>query len=147
MATPKPMPVILIGQHRVLMSYSEHHFRKECYAPICCYTTNDVLANLNTAMSGALGVVIIDTEMRHGEEFSREETEGGLYTGVFLYRKIREVHPRKPVVLLTVGPDYVNERFSLRDDKYLQVLSLMHVVPSQHPEILSRLAMRILDEP
>jgi hypothetical protein len=141
------MPVILIGENQVLVSYSEHHFRKEGYAPVCYYTIDSVLNNLNSEINGALGVVIIDTQMRHGKEFNRDETEGGLYTGVFLYRRIREVHPRKPVVLLAIGVDYVKERFSLHGDKYLQVLSLNHVVPSYQPGILHRLAMRILDEP
>ena len=67
-------------------------------------------------------LVILDIMMPPEIAFGHMDTEDGLRTGVVFYRKIRELAPELPVVILTnVSDDQVGKMFkSQRNCRFLQ---------------------------
>jgi hypothetical protein len=143
-----PMPVILIGENQVILSYSAHSFRDNSYIPVLYHSVQSVLKNLTEReFRGALGVIILDTWMIHGDEFTEEETDGGTFTGVCLYKRIREVHPKKPILILSTEVPNLTKKLPPESDKYLRIFSAIELVPSKQVTALQQLARRILQEP
>ena len=67
-------------------------------------------------------MLITDGLLAHGEEFSSEETNGGVDTGAALYEKLRAGDPKLPIVV------YTTERKTFQDlnrlhDAYLIAVS------------------------
>ena len=79
--------------------------------------------HLETTIDGALRyfrtnldqiqLVVLDIMMPYGEVFTAAETEGGLRTGVRMYKKLREESGQLPVIIFTnVSAQPVEEAFA-----------------------------------
>lgn len=91
---------------------------------------NDVNAALRTfqAKLGEISLVILDIMMPPGK-LSETETDGGLRTGLQLYREIREKSPDLPIMIFTnVSDKGVEKQF--RDEKIagsFEKMSIFHL--------------------
>jgi len=64
--------------------------------------------------SFTLDLIILDMIMGYdGVDFSENETDFGLHTGLVMLRRIRESRPEVPVIIYTANPDHQVERSAI----------------------------------
>jgi CheY-like chemotaxis protein len=106
---------------------------------------------LETTIEGALRyfranfdqiqLVVLDIMMPYGEVFSAAETEGGLRTGVRLYKKLREESRELPVIIFTnVSAQPIEEAFS--DQPRCRFLTKIDFFPFEFREEVASMLSR-----
>ena len=94
--------------------YSRPYLDKLCQQYEVTYTgiIDDVMRLLREAGPGEVELLILDIMMPPSESFSDADTRDGLDTGIELFNRVREKHPRLPVIVLTnVTEETVARRF------------------------------------
>jgi CheY-like chemotaxis protein len=85
-----------------------------------------------------LAAIILDIMMPYGTRYDAQQTLQGLRTGIILYRDIRRLYPKTPVVALTnvIDGDVLQE---LESDRRVTVLQKMEYTPNELGEVVAQL--------
>jgi CheY-like chemotaxis protein len=84
-------------------------------------------------------VVVMDISMASGQEFLREETDGGARTGILLYEAIRQERPGQKIAVFTnVSDPRVADRFMSEDHRLCRFVRKPDVLPFQFVEEIEK---------
>lgn len=88
---------------------------------VFCHNASEVLEAFQQS-SEKPGMLITDGFLPYGDEFSAEETDDGINTGVALYKRLRATNPKLNIIVYTTENRTFNE-LRVVNDSYLAVIS------------------------
>lgn len=85
-----------------------------------------------------LDLIILDIMLPPGKSYKKEDTRGGLFTGIFLFRDIKKEYPKIPIIFLT---NVTNPRVLdlLDEDRSLKIFQKIDTPPFKLLEIIDNL--------
>ncbi len=127
------------------MESYEKVLKRKGYEVVRCYTVDEAIA-FARSNPPSVDAIILDLMMPAGEAFRNEDTEGGLKTGVLLYRELRKDLPNAPVLVLTNYPQPEILSALPSGDKRVSVKTKYSCPPLELPEVLEALWSNVAKE-
>lgn len=91
----------------------------------------EALAFIKSKESKDIEAIVLDVMMPSGVDFTDEETEEDLNTGIEFYKKVREVYPNVKVFVLTnVSREKVRKFFENQKDCYFDRKDDLDLMPT-----------------
>ncbi len=81
-------------------------------------TVDGALRYLRDERRLAADIIVWDMSMPAGMEFADKDTDGGLFTGRFLYPVLTDLRPQSKFILLTNRTETIDEYFVPREGSY-----------------------------
>jgi len=98
--------------------------RKLGHEVVVCRNVTEVFEAFATANGKKFDLIITDSRLAHGDEFTVQETNGYQETGIALYRHMRKSQSPRPLFLFYISEGHLMKELEALRDPCLRVIDI-----------------------